>query len=45
MALAQSQKENVDAVVLFDVEDGLIDRFDLCIPQLYQVVRSGEYPG
>ncbi|MDR2689743.1 MAG: hypothetical protein LBB76_08315 [Azoarcus sp.] len=32
------------AVVLFEVQDGKIARYDLCIPELYDVVRSGIYP-
>ena len=32
------------AVVVFKVEDGHIKRFDLCVPQLYQVEKSGIFP-
>lgn len=42
--LAQGKKENVTAVVLFEVEGPYIKRFDLCIPELLGVVRSGLYP-
>jgi hypothetical protein len=42
--LSQGSKENVTAAVLFKVENGMVKRFDLCIPQLLGVVRSGVYP-
>ncbi len=32
------------AVVVFKVEEGYIKRFDLCMPQLYQVEKSGIFP-
>jgi hypothetical protein len=32
------------AVVLFEVRDGKITRYDLCMPELYGVERSGIYP-
>ena len=32
------------AVVIFTVEDGMISRYDLCIPQLYRPDRSCVYP-
>ena len=42
--MAQGRKENVTAVVLFEVEGEMIKRYDLCIPELLGVVRSGVYP-
>ena len=42
--MAQGRKEAVTAVVLFDVVGEKISRYDLCIPQLLGVVRSGVYP-
>jgi hypothetical protein len=32
------------AIVLFEVRNGKIARYDLCMPELYDVVRSGIYP-
>ena len=34
----------VQAAVLFEVLDGEIKRYDLCIPQLLGVVRTGVFP-
>lgn len=42
--MAQGKKEAITAVVLFEVEGGLIKRYDLCMPELLRVVRSGVYP-
>jgi hypothetical protein len=42
--LAQEKKEEVQAVVLFEVENNKISRYDLCIPQLLNVERTGVYP-
>ena len=42
--MAQGRKENVTAVVLFEVQGDKVERYDLCIPQLLGVVRSGVYP-
>lgn len=42
--MAQGKKETVTAVVLFEVIGGHITRYDLCIPQLLDVARSGVYP-
>ena len=44
VALAQGDKDVVSAVVLFDVEGNHIKRFDLCMPELLGVKRSGQYP-
>ena len=42
--MAQGRRESVTAVVLFDVIGERIKRYDLCIPQLLDVARSGVYP-
>ena len=34
----------VQAAVLFEVRDGEIKRYDLCIPQLLGVMRTGVFP-
>lgn len=36
-------KEHI-AVVLFQVKEGRIKRYDLCVPILYQVEKSGIFP-
>lgn len=33
-----------EAVVIFTINDGLISRYDQCIPQLYRPDRTSEYP-
>ena len=43
--MAQGDKESVQAVVLFEVKQNRIVRFDMCMPELYQAEGSGEYPG
>jgi len=42
--LCQGSKEEITAAILFDVKDGKIARYDLVIPELVQVQRSGVYP-
>jgi hypothetical protein len=42
--LAQGTRENVKAVVHFGVEDNKIKRYDLSIPELVPINRSGVYP-
>ena len=42
--LAQGRKENVTAVVVFEISDGQISRYDLCIPEIVGVTRTGIYP-
>lgn len=42
--LSQGRQENVTAAVLFEVNAGKIKRYDLCIPELLGVFRSGLYP-
>ena len=46
VVMAQGDKDNLLAVVLAEVEDGLIKRLDLCgVPSPRSARRSGEYPG
>ena len=33
-----------EVVVIFTISNGMISRYDLCIPQLYRPDRSGVYP-
>lgn len=33
-----------EVVVIFTISNGMISRYDLCIPQLYRPVCSGVYP-
>ena len=42
--LTQGAEKEVAAVVLFEVSDGQITRYDMCMPELLNVARSGEYP-
>lgn len=44
VAITQGENNDVTAVVVFTVEGGRIQRFDMCIPQLMNVTRSGVYP-
>jgi hypothetical protein len=44
VAVAQGDKNVVSAAVLFEVEGNHIKRFDLCMPELLGVIRSGQYP-
>ena len=34
----------VQAAVLFEISDGRVSRYDLCIPQIMGAVRTGIYP-
>jgi hypothetical protein len=43
VVLAQGQKDAISAAVLFDVERGRIKWFDLCMPELLGLIRSGQY--
>ncbi len=43
--MAQGDEDSVTSVVLFEVKQNRIVRFDMCMPGLYQAKRSGEYPG
>lgn len=42
--MTQGQFEEVQAAVVFELEDGRIVRYDLCIPQLLGAVRKGVFP-
>lgn len=42
--LSQGESEKIQAVVLFEVSKNKIRRFDLCIPELLNVERTGIYP-
>jgi len=42
--LCQGSKEEITAAILFKVTDGKVSRYDLVIPDLVQVQRSGVYP-
>jgi hypothetical protein len=37
VAMLQGNSPEIAAVVFFQVSDGKIDRFDLCMPELYEV--------
>jgi hypothetical protein len=46
VVMAQGDKDNLLAVVLAKVEDGKIQRLDLCgAPSPHAARRTGEYPG
>lgn len=42
--MTQGQNTPVQAAVLFQIRDGKVSRYDLCIPQIVGAVRSGVYP-
>jgi hypothetical protein len=42
--MAQGKGESIQAVALFEVLNGKIRRYDLCIPELLDVERTGVYP-
>jgi len=42
--LAQGKKEEIQAAVLFEIANNRIYRYDLCIPELLNVERTGVYP-
>ena len=42
--IAQGNKEEIKAVVLFEVKNNKIQRYDLCIPELFNIERTGVYP-
>jgi len=44
VCLSQGDKEKIQAAVIFDIEGGKIKRYDLCVPELLEVERSGVYP-
>lgn len=42
--MTQGGTNDVKAVVLFEIRDGCIQRYDLCIPQIVVAERTGLYP-
>ncbi|SHH81274.1 nuclear transport factor 2 family protein [Desulfofustis glycolicus] len=42
--LFQNNTEEITAVILFEVENGAIKRYDLCMPELFSVHNKGIYP-
>ncbi len=42
--MTQGHGNEVQAVVLFEVCDGRVSRYDLCIPQILGAVRTGVFP-
>lgn len=44
--MTQGQGDRISAVVIFDVADGMVSRYDLCIPQVIApaAVRTGVFP-
>ena len=42
--MTQGHGNEVQAAVLFEVSDGKVSRYDLCIPQILGAVRTGVFP-
>jgi len=42
--MIQGQPDTVKAVVHFDIDNNRIARYDLCVPELLGVERTGAYP-
>ncbi len=42
--LAQGEEIDINAAIVFEVRNGKIKRFDLCMPSLLNVIRTGVYP-
>jgi hypothetical protein len=42
--LAQGEKKEIQATIVFNVKNGKITRFDLCIPSLLNADGTGVYP-
>jgi hypothetical protein len=42
--MTQGKSNAVQAAVLFEVENGKVARYDLCIPQILGAVRTGVFP-
>ena len=40
----QDDTDEHKAIVVFEIEDGFIKRYDLCIPQLYQIEKKKIFP-
>jgi hypothetical protein len=42
--MTQGHNTPVQAAVVFQIRDGKVSRYDLCIPQIVGAMRSGVYP-
>ena len=42
--MTQGHGNEVQAAVLFEISDGKVSRYDLCIPQILGAVRTGVFP-
>ena len=42
--MTQGHGNEVQAAVLFEISDGRVSRYDLCIPQIVGAVRTGIFP-
>ena len=42
--MTQGHGNEVQAAALFEVSDGKVSRYDLCIPQILGAVRTGVFP-
>ena len=42
--MTQGRGNEVQAAVLFEISDGRVSRYDLCIPQIVGAVRTGIFP-
>lgn len=42
--MTQGHVNEVQAAVLFEINDGKVSRYDLCIPQILGAVRTGVFP-
>ena len=42
--MTQGRGNEVQAAVLFEISDGRVSRYDLCIPQIVGAVRTGLFP-
>ena len=42
--MTQGHGNEVQAAVLFEISDGRVSRYDLCIPQIVGAVRTGVFP-
>jgi hypothetical protein len=42
--MTQGHGNEVQAAVLFEISDGKVSRYDLCIPQILGALRTGVFP-
>ena len=42
--MTQGHGNEVQAAVLFEISDGRVSRYDLCIPHIVDAVRTGVFP-